>query len=262
MGIGIQEESNDGDTDATFARMPEKLEKVFEIIPQQMAGNAVDSADIETPREMSRVGLRNADYRNSIHSLGTKSNDIYTDSVNENIDLTRMRKYTTAQENHESDKTKIGKKMVGGMAAEPYQHNERERDNDNQFLLEKVPGLDGENIRHVDSEERRNMDAETDNINSMLNSLSDNNKCTNLLNADLDQINIKSDYIVTEGSSEAESGHDELKITDPGDKEYRNVYQLYNLMSSGKQEDCVKKSRTARIQDCPFCGWVVLILQK
>ena len=63
------------------------------------------------------------------------------------------------------------------------------------------------------------MDAQTDNINTMLNSLSNYNECTKLFNAKLDQINLLSDdmEIFIEGSHEAESGYDELPIIDTGD---------------------------------------------
>ena len=78
---------------------------------------------------MSRVGLRNADYTNSKHSLEIRSSDVYTDkNVNENIEIeTGMEKYTIAQDDHEYDnKTEISNKTVGGMAVEPYQYNDIE----------------------------------------------------------------------------------------------------------------------------------------
>ena len=72
---------------------------------------------------MSRVGLRNANYTNSTHSLEIRSNDVYTDkNVNENIEIeTCMEKYTIAQDDHEHE---IGNKTVGGI--EPYQYKDIE----------------------------------------------------------------------------------------------------------------------------------------
>ena len=58
--------------------------------------------------------------------------------------------------------------------------------------IEKI-GSEEENIRHVDSEEEKYMDTETDNINIMLNTLSNFNECNELFNAKLDQINLQSD---------------------------------------------------------------------
>merc|ERR1712082_575675 len=80
-----------------------KLEKVFKIPPQQTASNALDRADIEIPRPLSRVGLRNADYTNSKHSLEIRSNDVYTNkNVNENIEIEAgMENYTIAQDDYE-----------------------------------------------------------------------------------------------------------------------------------------------------------------
>ena len=76
--------------------------------------------------------------------------------------------------------------------------------------IEKI-GSDEENIMHVDSDEGRTMDAQTNNINTMHNSLSNYNECTKLFNEKLDQINLHSDdmEIFIEGSHEAESGYDE-----------------------------------------------------
>ena len=127
--------------------------------------------------------------------------------------------------------------------------NITEKDNDNQFLLEKLPGPDGKDIRQVDSEEGRNMDAETDNINTMLNPISNHKEGTKLFNADLDQINIKSDdmEILIECPHEAELGNDESPIIDTGNIDYAetgdmewNVYQSCYFMSISEQKDCVK----------------------
>ena len=86
--------------------------------------------------------------------------------------------------------------------------------------IEKI-GSDGENMLHVgfDENEDVKMDEETDNINTMLNSVTNFNECNKLFNDELDQIKLNSDdlEIFIEGLKEEESGNDESPLTDNED---------------------------------------------
>ena len=58
--------------------------------------------------------------------------------------------------------------------------------------IEKI-GSDEENVLHVgsDGNEDGTMDEQTDNINTMLNSVTNFNECNKLFNEELDQINLR-----------------------------------------------------------------------
>ena len=60
--------------------------------------------------------------------------------------------------------------------------------------IEKI-GSEGENVLHVGSDENDDgtMDEETDNINSMLNSVTNYNECNKMFNDELGQINLNYD---------------------------------------------------------------------
>ena len=86
--------------------------------------------------------------------------------------------------------------------------------------IEKI-GSEGENVLYVGSDENEDgtMDEETDNINTMLNSVTNFNECNKLFNDELDQIKLNSDdlEIFIEGLKEEESGNDESPLTDNED---------------------------------------------
>ena len=116
----MQENVKGSKTDVLFTRENtsdnNKLKHLFKIPYQQTAKNEY-GADPELGKTRSSVGLRNADYRNAVQSLGTNPNDIYTESANENIETeTNEGKYTIMENNQElDDAIEMGENMVGGI---------------------------------------------------------------------------------------------------------------------------------------------------
>ena len=112
--------------------------------------------------------------------------------------------------------------------------------------IEKI-GSEGENVLYVGSDENEDgtRDEETDNINIMLNSVTNFNECNKLFNDELNQIKLDSDdlQIVIDGIKEEESGHNDSPLAENEDTDCAetcdvkccNVYESCCFMSISEQ---------------------------